>query len=81
VALIGKVGETTFVVQFLITKEQPNNEDILKVVSSELDCYLVDLEERDHWQYAKYHCTTQSNIYSSVHWSYVSEVNSDKSMI
>jgi hypothetical protein len=70
VALVGKGDGKNFVVQFLINNEQSNNEEILEVVSSELDCYLVELEERDHWQYAKYHCMTSSNLYSSLHWHY-----------
>ena len=80
VALIGKGDGTNFVVQFLITKEQPNNET-LKVVSSELDCYLVDLEERDPWQYVKYHCTTSSNLYSNVHWHYYTNLDIDIKMV
>jgi hypothetical protein len=80
VALIGKVDGTNFVVQFLINKDQPDNKKILKSVICDVDYYLIEKQEEDPWLYAKYHCTTPSNIYSSVHWSYVSEVNSDKSM-
>jgi hypothetical protein len=38
----------------------------------ELDFYLVELHERDPWLYAKYHCGTIANVYSSIHWSFFS---------
>jgi hypothetical protein len=69
-ALIGKGDGKKFIVQFLNNKDQPNNEEILRYVIHDIDYYLIDLEERDPWRYAQYHCTTSSNIYSDVHWGY-----------
>ncbi len=44
---------------------------------TELNFYLVEKGEPDPWAYAKYHCTTASNLYSSVHWSYYPEGDKD----
>ena len=70
VALIGKDDGKNFVVQLLINKDQPGNDEILKVVICDLDYYLIEKQEEDPWQYAKYHCSTVSNLYSSVYWHY-----------
>jgi len=37
-------------------------------VTRELNFYLIEKGEDNPWAYAKYHCSTASNIYSSVHW-------------
>lgn len=70
VALIGKGDGKNFVVQFLIIKELLNNKEIVKAVSRDIDYYLVVLEEKDPWRYARHHCTTSSNLNSDVHWGY-----------
>ena len=55
-------GEIT--VQFPENLVEAEKEEIIK----ELDFYFVELEKEDPWEYAKYHCSTASNLYSSVRW-------------
>jgi len=35
-----------------------------------LNFFLVEKGESDPWGYARYHCNTGANLYSSVHWLY-----------
>ena len=34
-------------------------------------------DEEDPWEYARYHCGTAANIYSTVHWSFVAKAPAD----
>ena len=80
VALVapGRPGE--FVAQFLVSTRstQDAGDKRLQAVQKELDYYLVELGERDPWAYAKYHCTTASNVYSDVHWGYFPQAQREK---
>ena len=58
-ALLSKGDGRNFAVQFLIAKEQLENEEILNAVRRE--------QEKDPWLYAEYHRTTASNIYSNIY--------------
>lgn len=58
-----------FNVEFLID-ETTFNMPMIKSVKKELGFYLVEKGEADPWTYAKHHCTTSSNAFSMVHWSY-----------
>jgi len=71
VALVGRVAEREFVVQFLIVEDKGGNSAILAAVRRELDFYLIEERIAGPWEYAQYHCGTASNLYSSVHWSFV----------
>lgn len=73
VARVAPPVDHTFTVEFLINEELPSNIAILKSAKGELDFYLVEKNELNPWGYAQYHCTTSSNIYSQVHWSYYPE--------
>ena len=66
VALVGRGEQGTFVVQFL--ESCLSDAKCLNAVTSEVNFYLCELKERDPWVYAKYHCSTASNLYSKVHW-------------
>jgi hypothetical protein len=70
VSLLGKGPEGDFVYQFL-----PNVTDsIKKEVLHDFEFYLIEHGPqsvmKDAWEYAKYHATTSSNIYSPVHWNF-----------
>jgi len=67
-ALVGRGDEYTFIVQFL--EDHLGDTKRLKAVTSDLDYMLVELNERDPWLYAQYHCGTAANIYSGVHWGF-----------
>jgi hypothetical protein len=69
VALIGPPKNRIVNVQFLVDPSDPNNAETVNDVKREIQFYLIDKGETDPWGYAKYHCGTESNIYSPVHWS------------
>jgi hypothetical protein len=73
VALVGPPRHNAFAVQFLIDRDNPAQEDVVKDLIHELDFYLIELSEPDPWKYAQYHCGTASNVYSSIHWSFFPE--------
>jgi hypothetical protein len=73
IALIGGPENNAFPVQWLVDTKAPKNKRMINLVKRELNFYLVEKEEPDPWEYAKYRCTTASNLYSNVHWSYYPE--------
>ena len=73
VALVSAPNGKIFSVQFLIEANGPEKQTVVDAVRKELDFYLVELSAKgrpDPWNYAQYHCTTASNAYSMVHWSF-----------
>ena len=73
IALVSAPNGNRFTVQFLIEANNPEKQTMVDAVRKELDFYLVELSVKgrpDPWNYAQYHCTTASNAYSDVHWSY-----------
>jgi hypothetical protein len=70
VALIGPPRNRIVNVQFLVDPNEPKNAEAVSKVKREIQFYLIDLGESDPWRYARYHCGTESNIYSEVHWSF-----------
>ena len=70
VALVAPPDDHMFTVEFLITENDPANRALLEKARSQLQFYLIDLNEKNPWAYARYHCTTASNIYSKVQWSW-----------
>ncbi len=70
IARVSAPKKRTFVVEFLIESEKPHETEMVTDVKRELDFYLVEKGEENPWVYARYHCGTGANVYSSVHWSY-----------
>jgi hypothetical protein len=69
VAVVGPPVGRTFPVEFLPLHLPPAEvESIRADVRRELDFYLLEVGGADPWTYAIYHCGTQANVYSSVHW-------------
>lgn len=68
VALVAKGTDNSFVVQFLLSPDNKNATEILNKVRSEIKFFLIEKGEENPWAYARYHCSTASNVYSSVHW-------------
>ena len=54
------------IVQFLDLQDQ----EAINAVVKDLDFYFIELGKEDPWEYAIYHTTTASNVYSDVHWGY-----------
>ena len=71
VARVGRRSALRFIVEFLVAPDSPERSAMVAAVTRELDFYLEELRERDPWGYAQYHCGTASNLYSDVHWAYV----------
>jgi len=79
VALIGRGGGNTFVVQFLLPENEETRE-ILQRARHDINFYLVELHHEDisPWDYAIYHATsTFANFYSTIHWQYCPEKRTD----
>jgi hypothetical protein len=70
-AVVGRIREGLVNVEFLIDRGDPRKSEIIRHVVRELDFYLIELRKRDPWKYLQYHCTTTSNVYGSVHWSFL----------
>ena len=66
IALVAPEGKRCFTVQFVVDKEA--YAEAVNEVTQELNFYLIEIGEPNPWAYAKYHCSTTSNVYSSVHW-------------
>ena len=78
IALVGRPADRVFPVFWLMKPDDPSHEEMISAAKRELDFYLVELLEPDPWAYAKYHCNTAANIYSSVHWSYIPNGNCEQ---
>jgi hypothetical protein len=73
VARIGRPIDAVFGIDFIITRKTIQTYKVMMdETKEELDFYLVELHERDPWVYAKYHCGTGANVYSSIRWSFFS---------
>ena len=70
VALVGKSGDGTLNVEFLLDRADPENIGMIKAVENDLNFYVVEKHEPNPWNYLRYHCGTTANIYSNVHWSF-----------
>ncbi len=53
---------------FIVEFEDGINKRRTKEAENELNFYLIELNEPDPWKYAKYHCGSTCNWYSSVRW-------------
>jgi hypothetical protein len=80
VALIGPPKARVVNVQFLVEPAEPKDVEAVSAVKKQIQFYLIDKAEPNPWSYAKYHCGTDSNVYSHVHWSFF-KVGSDSGEI
>jgi len=69
-ALVGRPIGQTFRIRI-----QAHEPKVVADLCRELDLYLLEAGGPDPWKYAIYHCSTSSNVYSPVHWSYVSSAS------
>jgi len=70
IALLSPPTAKKFRVEFIVDEKDAKQEDVLEAVKDSLDYYLIELEEKDPWAYARYHCGTAANMYPMVHWAY-----------
>ena len=71
VARVGCPARGRLHVEFLIDPTNPALAAMLAKVTRDVEYYFVEKGEREPWGYAVYHCTTESNLYSKVHWSHI----------
>ena len=70
VARVGRPVERVFPVEFVLSRGRPRHGVAVKAVERQLNYFLIELGEPDPWEYGRYHCTTTSNVYASVHWGF-----------
>jgi hypothetical protein len=70
VALVAPAGDR-YLVEFLLDPAEAEAAEAVREARRELDLYLMQSKEPDPWAYAVYHCSTASNLYSSIHWEHV----------
>ncbi len=70
VARVAAPQDGIFRVEFLLDPSDPKESGIRAKAEIELNFFFVDKKELDPWRYVQYHCTTASNLYSDIHWSY-----------
>ena len=62
--------------EFLIDDSTTHNVEIMADVRRKVHWLFVEKGEAKPWAYARYHCTTGANVYSNVHWGWVSTKSS-----
>jgi hypothetical protein len=55
---------------FIVEFNDRLNSNYVNAAEEALDYYLIELNEPYPWKYAKYHCSTASNIYSKITWEF-----------
>ena len=58
--------------EVLIDNATTGSEEVIAEVRRRVHWLFVGKGERDPWAYAQHHRTTDANIYSRVHWSWMS---------
>ena len=59
--------------ELLIDDSTTDVEEMIAEVRRQVRWLFVEKGEPYPWAYAKHHCTTSTNVYSLVHWSWVSD--------
>ena len=62
--------------EFLIDDSTTRDAEIIANVRRKVHWLFVEKGEAKPWAYARHYCTTAANIYSSVHWNWVSATSS-----
>jgi hypothetical protein len=66
IARVAPAEAHAFTVQFIVDKGR--HAAAVAAVTEELNFYFIENREPNPWAYARYHCNSASNLYSSVHW-------------
>jgi hypothetical protein len=66
IARVAPAEAHAFTVQFIVDKS--GHAAAVAAVTEELNFYFIENREPNPWSYARYHCNSASNLYSSVHW-------------
>jgi len=73
VARVAPPVDNIFTVEILINEDRPINLPTLKMARASLNLFLVEKDEPDPWEFVKRHCSSSSNRFSLVLWSYYPE--------
>ena len=72
VARVSPPREGVITLELLVDDSTTHGKGIIADVRRQVQWLFVDKGEANPWGYAKYHCTTGANVYSNVHWGWVS---------
>ena len=70
VARVAPPVDQTFTVEILINEERAINLPTLKAARASLNAHLVEKDEPEPWEYVKRYCSSNSNRFSLVLWTY-----------
>jgi hypothetical protein len=81
--LVGKVSQIIpgskycFSYEFDEMNNIPEKEvmEAKKQMNRELNLFFIEERPLPAWEYAKYHCSTASNLYSNIRWTYLKTTN------
>ena len=79
VARVSPPQNGVITLELLIDDSTAHDEEIIAAVRSHVHWLFVEKRESNPWAYAQHHCTTSANIYSLVHWKWVSASSDDRS--
>jgi hypothetical protein len=76
VARVSAPKDDVINLEFLIDNSTTRDTEIIADVRRKVHWLFLEKGEAKPWPYARYYCTTAANIYSSVHWNWVSTTSS-----
>ena len=76
VARVSPPRKGVITLQLLVDDSTTRGKEIIADVRREVQWLFVEKGEAKPWAYARYHCATAANVYSNVHWGWVSASNS-----
>ena len=76
VARVSAPRDGVIALEFLIDDSTTHDAEVMADVRRQVHWLFLEKGEANPWAYARYHCTTAANIYSHVHWGWVSETPS-----
>ena len=78
VARVSPPRKGVITLELLVDDSTTRGKEIIADVRREVHWLFVEKGEAEPWAYARYHCTTSSNVNSNVHWGWVSTTSNPK---
>ena len=72
VARVSPPRRGVITLELLVDDSTTRGKAIIADVRRQVHWLFLEKGEAKPWAYAKYHCTTAANVYSHVHWGWVS---------
>jgi hypothetical protein len=72
VARVSPPRKGVITLELLVDDSMTRGKKIIADVRRQVHWLFVEKGEANPWGYARYHCTTGANVYSHVHWGWVS---------